>query len=844
MAVVQRHWAGLAVVLVFAASAILLFKDSFEEGKVFWEMDTLMFYYPIAVRVDQALAQGRLPLWTTAIFGGHPLLADGEAGMLYPINQVLWWLLSAQDAFLAMRIVRFTMAGLFTYGFLRSLRLSRVSSLLGGLTFTYGSFMVGQLHHANVSASLVWLPLSLRYAELSLQASGWRRLLNVVLIGAALGMLALTIHINAALMTALVLGSYVSYRCLFGPVAGYSWRLAAGAKNRLARLGQYAWGVLGALTRRAALAAVILGGAGLVGVGLGAGQLLPLWELAQQSPRYAGVDYRFATSFALPPANLLTLVLPYFFRDARDLYWSPWFRWDTTVYVGMVPLVLAAVAIFLRRSRLTVYFILLVLAGLLLSVGDYLPFKPYAWIWQLPIFSMTRVPSRFILFVSFGLAVLAAQGLDYLQTALAPTVGVRATVRSLFRLPARAVPAAVPSLARRSQRGLLALIVCTLLLAAGLPLVMDAAHTWVTAHPAEASAYMERIYPRGDRNPVLDAASPDAAAGLKFSLDVYSRWTARTVIWLALAGVLLGLWYCGRALGPVWPVALVLLAMVDLMPFARDFHPRYRRDDLSPHTALVQFLTEHNGLNRVFAAWPVTVVGPNRLLPLRIADAGGYSSLMTRRYADYMGAGQRSSSRFLDMMNVRYVIVSPRSAPGQTARATQVFVEGDISVYERSDYLPRAYVVTDARSFTSERDVMSALNSPGFDPSRSVILEGATPEAARQGDIATVGDVSSKVDVLTYEPENVAIEAEAARSGYLVLADTYYPGWEARVDGELTPIYRANYLFRAVPLPAGRHVVEFSYHPLSVGLGALLTVVSGFSVIGVLALAIFRRRAE
>jgi uncharacterized membrane protein YfhO len=64
-----------------------------------------------------------------------------------------------------------------------------------------------------------------------------------------------------------------------------------------------------------------------------------------------------------------------------------------------------------------------------------------------------------------------------------------------------------------------------------------------------------------------------------------------------------------------------------------------------------------------------------------------------------------------------------------------------------------------------------------------------------------------------YEPDLVTVEAKLPRAGFLVLSDTYFPGWTAAVDGRETPIYRANYTFRAVALPAGAHTVTFSYRP-------------------------------
>jgi uncharacterized membrane protein YfhO len=72
---------------------------------------------------------------------------------------------------------------------------------------------------------------------------------------------------------------------------------------------------------------------------------------------------------------------------------------------------------------------------------------------------------------------------------------------------------------------------------------------------------------------------------------------------------------------------------------------------------------------------------------------------------------------------------------------------------------------------------------------------------------------------------NVAVQARVDREGYLVLADTWFPGWHVDVDGKPAQLLRANFAFRAVKLPPGEHTVRFSYRPLSFFLGAALTFI-------------------
>ena len=77
-----------------------------------------------------------------------------------------------------------------------------------------------------------------------------------------------------------------------------------------------------------------------------------------------------------------------------------------------------------------------------------------------------------------------------------------------------------------------------------------------------------------------------------------------------------------------------------------------------------------------------------------------------------------------------------------------------------------------------------------------------------------------------YSPHSVVIETELQADGFLVLSDTYYPGWQVFVNGREDKIYQADYLFRAVALPRGKHTVEFEYSPLSFRTGAAVTLVA------------------
>jgi uncharacterized membrane protein YfhO len=122
-----------------------------------------------------------------------------------------------------------------------------------------------------------------------------------------------------------------------------------------------------------------------------------------------------------------------------------------------------------------------------------------------------------------------------------------------------------------------------------------------------------------------------------------------------------------------------------------------------------------------------------------------------------------------------------------------------------------------------------------FHPGREVLLE----ENPNWTDGPAHSALPNKLGFISESNNRLHLLAQATENTLLVLSDTHFPGWKAFVDGQETKIYRANYAFRAIPLQAGRHRVEFVYDPLSFKLGA---AVSLLGILGCLAISLFGRR--
>lgn len=680
----------LLALLALALSALLLHWQGLGGGPTYYERDTQLFYLPLAGWVSEQLKQGSYPLWTPALFTGYPLFADGELGLLYAPQVLLLWLLPAPLALVWLRILHVFLAGAFMHLFLRGLRLGPLASLGGALVFAFGSFMTAQMHHENVIRSAVWLPLVLALVDRALRVGDRRRWGWAALAALAFAQAALGLHVQPVLMLALALGAWVLFRALVGPrgwldarhrsargrppAAVDRWLSRDGADapagpvravdaSAPALAGQprqadvsHAGAVRAAPHRSAPAplavraaprpfavrlmsavghpAAVLLLAVGL-GLALAAAQWVPLAEWALASFRRGGVDYVFASAFSLTPQNLLpTLLFPYFFRlPDNATWWTLWQPWETELYVGVPTLALALVGALLSRRREALFFVLLGLGALLVSLGPSAPgLNLHELLWSVPGFSFLRAPGRFSYLVVFAFAGLAALGLQALADRRGPLVR-----------PLVALAGAGPSVA---------------LLAALLALLP----AWRGQLQADTPAAL-RLVQDGylsaraqfglDPRLVLD--------GLLTSLDLATPKTAWGLVLLGLTAAGFVAWLgLGPRRGWLGQALLVSLLALDLLVFAADFHPRAPLADLA--------LQAPPGVPpgaRVLVRRTLSLPDyePNALISAGLRQVDGYSSLPSLRHVDLFGQSQQQPG-LMDVWSAPYV-VEPRAPVGQ-----------------------------------------------------------------------------------------------------------------------------------------------------------------------------------
>ncbi|HET7771558.1 MAG TPA: YfhO family protein, partial [Chloroflexota bacterium] len=189
------------------------------------------------------------------------------------------------------------------------------------------------------------------------------------------------------------------------------------------------------------------------------------------------------------------------------------------------------------------------------------------------------------------------------------------------------------------------------------------------------------------------------------------------------------------------------------------------------------------------------------------------------------------------------------------AKFRRVYADRDMILYENQTWLPRAWLVPSAVIEKPGSEIITRIGQGDFAPERFVILEdqfdlsrlppppaAETPISPITFDRSTGNDISSApgtVRIERAEPELLRLRVDARQAAMLFANDLVYPGWRAYVDGQETPIHRANYIFRSIYVPAGQHTIEFVYRPRSFRLGLLVTLAATTAT--VLALTLLAR---
>jgi len=533
---------------------------------------------------------------------------------------------------------------------------------------------------------------------------------------------------------------------------------------------------------------ITLGLAVLLALGLTAFQLAPTAQLLKHTFREGGLDYMFHINWSLAPSKLTTFILTPGYDDYLNTTvegkYSNFSGLLHTLYMGIFGFLFVFLGFLFRKEKAVGFWLVVFLFGIFFALGGYNPFYRLVY-HSTPFLSFFRYPEKYIFMSSIAAIFLIGFCMDAL---------VRAS---------------------RDRKIKISTVLIFLLLIFGATLTL-----------AMFDRNLEPQYP---------------------------------IAFLIIFNVAYVFFYYGKIKTNGFAALLLVMILLDL--FIKGFHllPLIDRNFYEEKPLLTDIVGGSAGKYRIYSGHidkkpnPMLYpTGPNRVAGVRAAKqqlyplqgmvfglehVGGVPGLaldIQNHLIWYQFLIQSESDRrrvILKRSNVKYWIDGD-SPTYHVKGGFPVILPDRVKVFE--DALPRAFLVPKMKVPEDGR-VINTYYDKSFDPLSEVLLNEPVEfkESAHfKGEVAEV----------TYSPNHVVVKTKQEGNGFLVLLDTYLPGWTVKVDGQEQTILKAYGFYRAVQLGPGEHTLEFDYFPEGFKEGLIVTGVT--PILGLAGYVVWRRRLK
>jgi hypothetical protein len=536
-------------------------------------------------------------------------------------------------------------------------------------------------------------------------------------------------------------------------------------------------------------------------LGMSSVQLLPTQELAQNSVR-PKLEFAQSCEGSLRPYRMITLVAPNFFgRPDKNNYWGitqkdfnpgVHYYWETAVYSGVAPLILAGLAAAFVRTPLSIFLGIMAILSLLSAMGD--SFFLYSILYNVfPGFKSFRVPGRFAFLFAVSISLLAGFGVQWLRNRSGGKTlsgSGRIAAWSLLGVTLLALGAALFASAGGLRSGISDFLLSSQAFGASAEAVGRFVETYC-APGAIGSLWLTAFF------------TAVSAAVIFWRLrGALSGRTAAALLFAATACDFLAVGY-GYAASNIDPRQVYrktpLVTQVQELQRAEFFRINSRdsrpgTDDLGgSHMALYK---NQGNVQRLFL-----MEGYN---PLRLKR-----QLVDRK------------EKTLDILNIKYAV---RVDEGK----------GTVGFVQREGYFPRCRMVYDYIIERDEAKILPALQSDSFNHRTTVVLEDDPGIQPLKGS----ADTGNSCRIVSYSNNSISLEVTTQNDGLLVLSEIFYPEWKATVDKMDAPLLRADYALRAIPVKKGKHAVRCYYDARALRKGLFISLAALALTIGLGALGL------
>jgi hypothetical protein len=739
--------------------------------------------YFLALREIAFYGDSSFPLWNPYLMCGVPLIAEIQSGLFYPPN-IVFRIFPIDVATNISLFVHLYLLALSTYCYGRQIHISRAGATIAAAVFCFCGpvFLRVFIGHHSDLYTIAWIPAVFLIVNRIGHTPGPR---NFIFLGLILCLQFLAGH-----------PQYLFYTILF------AW--------------MYLLFVTRHLLHRNLIRTWVLCNAGFffsicIAVLIALPQIMPVYEMLSLSPRMS-LDVRDVAQFSFPPQNLLTFLTPLIFGDGVKIsYWGLYNLWEMCAYCGTISLILSIVAIKnFKKQKHIVFFLFSGVFALVMALGDHTPlFKLFFHV--IPGFKMFRGHSKVHIFCCFAIALLAGIGYDTLQD-----IAVRRSRR--FFLP---------------LMGGVALFFILLMLVPYPGLLAGPIKSFLSVVQDDPRGYLP--VPGADKAGFVDAAIKQAVMSVRYCL-----------IWLFL-GLFLVIFTRRFGSHRLLRTITVLFILTDLFIFGKTFVSSV---DIH-HWDLKQEATEFLARDQdQFRSAVITSFGPKYGITSLLDQITGDYPYVLRRYSrmyNLANGSRPTPSMKIDnirrvspahnLFNLKYLVVNSNrklEIPG----FYEVYDDGVLTILKNEYTKNRVYLPRSIKIVDEEDEALGGVFESATIRDEQIILErdSVSNLTFDYGSLLRPKDPSEAVEVVNYSANKIEIRAQLTSDAWIILTDTFYPGWKATIDGHAEAnIVPANYIFRAIYVPEGIHKIVFQFRPtyFTVALAVALMTFLGACVVAV-----------
>jgi len=776
------------LILLFFALILFWFHDVIFYENIFSDSDLGRYFYPLRHFAVNSMKGGDVPLWNPYIHVGKPLLATLQTCVFYPVSIIYYIIPAFDDAFDWYIIFHFILAGIFMYILMRYWKHSRTAASVSSVVFVFGGYLSSVISLNTSLSSVVWLPIIVLFFDKALRTK--RPFYAVV------ASIFMAIQFLGGEPTMIYCTTWLIFFYLLGFI--YTSRSReCGPKGVLMLFGLF----------------VITAGLWVL---ISAIQLLPFIELLSKSTRAGVNDFNTITTWSLSPPELLAFFIPYVLGNISiPAAYLDTQQWMTNFYLGIIPFFFILFAFISRPSKKAKFFGILTVLFLILALGRYTPMYKilHDYIFG---FGHIRYPIRFIFVAIFSISILAGMGYD-------------AFVKIWDDERKKTITKWIVVL-----NGLLGILLISFL------------------------KFQEPIYRFIVSSRILIDKITLINLEKLFNVFLFdSAHICRFFIAFTLAAMVIIL-YLNRKIGKgIFGFLIVALVFIDLYSVNTRIADIVNNEIFKHEPPGYSLLKRDKSLFRITRTGPIQTLNKsvwgdnydlaqyyrkatfytNAPMIYGIYDADGYGSLFRKDRYDFMelifNAEYPTRSKLINLLNIKYMISAEPLRAGHYEMIFKdkvdripVFKDGKVYTYyyisKNNACMDRAFLVREARVAGDREEALEILGEEGFDPAELVVLE----EEPKSFDKKSGLNIKESVKIVSYKPKEVIIEASCKEPKFLILSDSYYPGWKVFVDGKDDKLYRAYYFLRAVHLDSGKHVVKFVFDPLSYKIGKIISLIT------------------